>query len=268
MARPLTKTNKKDGTPYTRPPEVEAHIDEIIPLGLAEIRARALIADPHDPRYLKSECLVYLIREGLRQHRRSQDQRLLNAIMTPLLNRCEVILLSKLPDCHLDALDLCAEILRRLVDLFLQDGLGRCPDKLDIYEVRFNLAFRALRVDVLRREQRKRERGMCEVPLPEEAGGWDAEDEALNRLPEELKVLPTQEADALRAALIQATWALPPDERDAVALVYLLGYKEESDDPAEMTAAKRCGVSGRTIRNRLQRAIVRLRHLLKTKKGD
>ena len=38
----------------------------------------------------------------------------------------------------------------------------------------------------------------------------------------------------------RAIEALPADERDAVILVHVLGYKEESEDPEEETAATRC----------------------------
>ena len=47
---------------------------------------------------------------------------------------------------------------------------------------------------------------------------------------------------------------LPPDQREAVILVRIMGYEVESDDPTKVTAATRSGVSGRTIRKRLGRA--------------
>jgi DNA-directed RNA polymerase specialized sigma24 family protein len=37
-----------------------------------------------------------------------------------------------------------------------------------------------------------------------------------------------------------------------------MGYAEEADDPATRTAATICGVTGRTIRNRLTRAAAKL----------
>jgi DNA-directed RNA polymerase specialized sigma24 family protein len=51
---------------------------------------------------------------------------------------------------------------------------------------------------------------------------------------------------------------LPPEERDAVILCHVMGYPEESDDPAKRTAATICGVTGRTTRNRLKRAAAKL----------
>jgi DNA-directed RNA polymerase specialized sigma24 family protein len=72
------------------------------------------------------------------------------------------------------------------------------------------------------------------------------------------KILPTQEWDALREPLVTAIEALPLDERKAVILVHVLGYKEESQDADEETAATRCKCTGRTIRNRLTRAAAKL----------
>ena len=57
---------------------------------------------------------------------------------------------------------------------------------------------------------------------------------------------------------VRAIEALPANERDAVILVHVLGYKEESEDPEEETAATRCNCTGRTIRNRLTRATAKL----------
>ena len=68
----------------------------------------------------------------------------------------------------------------------------------------------------------------------------------------------TQDGDVFRSELHDAILELPPDERDAVILVHALGYQEESDDPAEETAATRCDCTGRTIRNRLTRAATKL----------
>ena len=44
-------------------------------------------------------------------------------------------------------------------------------------------------------------------------------------------------------------------------LCRLMGFKEESEDPRERTAATLCDVTGRTIRNRLRRALAKLSNL-------
>jgi DNA-directed RNA polymerase specialized sigma24 family protein len=60
---------------------------------------------------------------------------------------------------------------------------------------------------------------------------------------------------------MRAINALPPDERKALVLVHYYGFKIESEDPGETTAATLCGVRGRTIQNRLNRAKAKLSKL-------
>lgn len=256
MARPLTKT-EPDGTPYTRPAAVEAQADDAVRLKLADLRHRLLITDRKDPGFLCSECLVHLVRQG----RRFGDQALMSAVLPVLLSRCEANLLVTVPDGRMpDAASLRQEILDELTELFVIDGSGDYPDELDFYECRFNKAFRTLRIDAVRREARRRRAFVDVVALPpsEAEGEPDAYEDAFARVSDAFKVFPTQEWDAFREPFVNAIEALPPDEREAVILVHVLGYKEESEDPDEETAATRCNCTGRTIRNRLTRAAAKL----------
>jgi DNA-directed RNA polymerase specialized sigma24 family protein len=142
----------------------------------------------------------------------------------------------------------------------VSDGTGEFPNELDFYECRFNMAFRALRIDAVRREARRRKRSIAVVDLPpsDAPGGPDAYEDAFARVSENFRVLPTQEWDVFREPFMKAIEALPAEEREAVILVHVLGYKEESEDPDEETAATRCNCTGRTIRNRLSRAAAKL----------
>lgn len=254
MARPLTKT-EPDGTLYRRPAAVEAQVDEAIQLKLADLRCRLLVTDRNDAAYLRSECLVHLLRHG----RRAGDQVLMSAVLPVLLGRCEANLFVTVPDGRMpNATGLRQDILDEVTELFVLDGLGENPAELDFYECRFNKAFRALRIDAVRRAAR-RSKEIVEVLPPSEATGEpDAYEDAFSRVSDAFKVFPTQEWDAFREPFVKAIEELPPDERDAVILVHVLGYKEESEDPNEETAATRCNCTGRTIRNRLTRAAAKL----------
>lgn len=256
MARALTKIGP-GGTPYVRPPGVEAQIDEAIQLTHRELRSRLLVTDREDTAYLKSECLVHLVRLGLR----SGDQSLMNAVLPVLLRRCEVNLLKKIPDdAFRDAPSLRQDILDQLADLFATDGTGPNPDRLDFYECRFNRSLRSLRIDAVRRDVRRSELEGVPVDLPKSVAtdGTDTDEDALARVAEAFRILPTQEWGAYREPFLRAIEALPAEEREAVILVHVLGYKEESDDPETKTAATLCGCRGRTIRNRLTRAATKL----------
>lgn len=65
----------------------------------------------------------------------------------------------------------------------------------------------------------------------------------------------------LRTEVLEAINNLPLDERKALVLYYVYGYKVESQDPHAVTVATLCECSGRTIRNRLARAMARLSYL-------
>jgi len=256
MARPLTKT-EPDGTLYRRPTAVEAQVDDAIQLKPPDLRRRLLAVDRDDPDYLRSECLVHLLRQG----RRAGDQALMSAVLPVLLGRCEANLLVTVPDGRMpDATSLRQEILDELTELLVLDGLGENPDELDFYECRFNKAFRTLRIDGVRRAARRRKEivDVAALPPSEATGEPDAYEDAFARVSDAFKVFPTQEWDAFREPFVSAIEGLPPYEREAVILVHVLGYKEESEDPAEETAATRCNCTGRTIRNRLTRAAAKL----------
>ena len=258
MARPLTKIKQK-GTLYTRPFPVEAQIDEAISLSRSDLQPRLLIVDRKAPDYLRSECLVHLVREG----RQSDDQQLMSAVLPVLLGRCEANLFVKVPDGAMpDAASLRQEILDDLTDLFVTDGTGDFPDELDFYECRFNKAFMTLRINAVRSDARRRKRSITvvDLPLSEATSEPDAHEDAFARVSKAFRVLPTQEWDVFREPFVKGIEALPDDERDAVILVHFLGYKEESEDPKEETAATRCNCTGRTIRNRLTRAAAKLSH--------
>ncbi len=228
-------------------------MDEAVQLKLPDLRRRLLVTHRNDSAYLCSECLTHLLRRG----RRAGDQPLMSLVLPVLLGRCEANLLVTVPDGRMpDATSLRQEILDELTELLVLDGLGENPDELDFYECRFNKAFRTLRIDAVRRAARRRKGIVDLAPLPpsEAKGEPDAYEDAFARVSDAFKVFPTQEWDAFREPFLNAIEALQPDERDAVILVHVLGYKEESEDPNEETAATRCNCTGRTIRNRLTRA--------------
>lgn len=264
MARPLTKT-KKDGTVYRRPTEVEAEIYQALSLTAPALRARLQITDRDRPGYLSSECLVHLLRQEFRRHGSAgRNEERMQELLQTLLARCEAILVVKVPDSSLPrAADVRQDILDKLVDRFFDDGSGDQPDALDIYECKFNRAFRSLYIDAVRPAQRRRakEISLAELAQPAGACAADADEDVFDRI-SALSAHPTQEGDAFLAAVFEAIGELPADERTAFVLVCVMGYKEESDDPGEVTAATRCKCTGRTIRNRLKRAAQRLAPIL------
>lgn len=260
MVRVLTKQNKKTGVPYIRPTAIEAHIEDVLRDDFPRLLQRLSVTDKASPEYLTSECLVHLFRDAFR----TGDDPRRDAVLVVLLGRCEAILKTKITKRLPNAEALRDYVLSEFSDLLASDGTGKVPDELDFYECRFNLAFRALYVDVLRQELPKVNENE-ELPDHQDKGDPDAYEDPYVDVPDELKTRATQEDLLSMKDLRRAIDALPPDECKAVILCHIFGYKEESEDPNEETAATLCNCTGRTIRNRLRRAE---KKLLKFKKED
>jgi hypothetical protein len=248
MARPLDR-HSREGKRYTRPPNIEAALDVALAQDVTTWRRRARVTDESSSEYLPPECLVGLIREA----RRRGDKAAMNSLLDPLLRRCGATLLKKVPGSVPNAAKVREEILSQLALLFAEDATPKGAKLLDFYEVRFNAAFRALRVDVVRAEEARAESEDSFVDQDED----ETESEGRRRLASALQRA-KQEDQLLEDDLLTAIGTLPADERRAVIICHVLGYPEESDDPNVETAAKRCGVTGRTIRNRLTRAAEKL----------
>lgn len=253
MVRPLTKRTKK-GELYLRPPAVETAIGAALREDWATLRRRLEITDIGSPEHLSSECLVHLFRDAYRKG----DDRWMSAILPVVLGRCEAILKTKIPDSEPGASEMREEVLDRFTELLARGCADERWDELDFYECRFNQALHALRVDAVR-HKRRRLRPTVDIPRGEDGEEPRlSEEEGLALLSEAGRTPPTQEQSALLNDVKKAIEALPQGERDAVVLCRVFGYKVESKDPNEITAAVLCGCTGRTIRNRLSRAEAKL----------
>lgn len=252
MARPLTKRNE-EGEFYVRPSVVEAEIDGAMRDDLPVLRRRLLVVDKAASDYLRSETLVHLIRHAMLTG--NAERR--DVVLPVLLGRCEAILKGKVSYRLPNAETIREYVLSEFSELLAADGTGEQPDELDFYECRFNLAFYALRIDVVRRELAEVNGGVA-APDENDSDEPQAYEDAVAVLSTSLVNSETQQSPVYLEELLAAIDALPPDERKAVVLVHVMGYDEESEDPNKVTAATLCDCTGRTIRNRLSRAAAKL----------
>lgn len=245
MARPLTRVKKKTGKIYARPADVEAQIDRVLAAGFPEALRRARISDRASPDYFFSECLVHLVREA----KRAGQDRESEALLLVLLERCRANLRGTIrQDGVPNAQQLRDEILQHLAMMFAEDAVEG-GTWLDYYECRFNDAFAALRIDFYNREVGQVNRSVPEIS---EAGEEIADDSngedgagADSWMPSRLDdhVYARQVADFLKT--------VPLDEYQTVVLCRLMNLTQED-------AARRLGVSVKTIYNRLTRADLKL----------
>jgi hypothetical protein len=179
----------------------------------------------------------------------------MNALLPFLLQRCNAILCKKITtDEFPNAVNLREEVLQEFSVLFASDICDDSNQELDFFEIRFNQAFMTFRKDFVRSE---RNRMKQVVFFPELSGDGEpaADEDVFSRVSEAFRSPATQEDTVFWKNLLNE---LPLDERKAVVLCHVLGYEAESEDPQKITTATLCGVTGRTIRNRLNRAAAKL----------
>ncbi len=248
MIVPLTK-RKKDGTLYERPDPIGSLLARLDELPRDEMIERARIRDRAHPDYVPSECLLHFVRGSRRDNSEAWFERLYKILqerVRRLVPRAEE---------GGGGASLTRERIRDAVfgrfDELLAADRRRPGDKLDFFEVRFDMAIKRLRLDaqdkVWREENRTR---------PVEGDG----DEGL--LPEvEAAAASTNPFDGevfsdplFRERLYVAIDALPPEQSRTMHLL-LLGWPTHSGDPEMMTIAKALECTDRSVRNYRERAM-------------
>jgi RNA polymerase sigma factor (sigma-70 family) len=246
MAQPL-KMTYPDGKLYKRPAEIEMMIDAALAQDLTTQHDRTLIRDFTSPDYLPSEALLYLIRDAQRRN----DERAFDTFLPRLLARCEANLNARVDSKLRQAPQLRKDILGDFAELIAADG-----PELDFFEIRFNKAFVTFRETRVRKE-RTYQRSQSTMPeIPNEIGSieQELESEIVARLANLRNDDGNPEDRVCQTQLLAAIKNLPPDQLEAVVLVYLNGLTQAD-------AAKHCGVTERTIFNRLTRALKTLDRL-------
>ena len=127
MVRPLTK-RKKDGKLYVRPNAVEEQIAGAMREDRETLRRRIRMHQRDSPRYLRTECLVYLLREASR----NGDEQLVNASVEGILVRCGRMLWTMVSGSLPEAEEIRARVLHEVSVVLARDtaGAGVAGDRL------------------------------------------------------------------------------------------------------------------------------------------
>jgi DNA-directed RNA polymerase specialized sigma24 family protein len=242
--RPLTRTRRDDGTPYTREPDVEAQVRE---LSRQTDRARRerLLAPARaweDAGRLREETLVYFTRECAAHG----DDDTAWKLAEMLVERVAPHVQRKLARWRLtpEDVDDCVR------DLFaaLWDALFDRSQTAEFWEVRFWVCLDRRLWNLIEKRQA--------VADTEISPGDQTEDGVEERDTEALfaRIADTGPSPDSMAERAEALALLNENERLAVYLVFIEGLPEESEDPDKPSAAKVLGVTGRSVRNYLRRA--------------
>lgn len=263
---PLRKRRRDDGSLYQRPPEVEEGLAALLGMPSRELVERSGITNPEHPDYVRSECILYIVRrldfgdEAFRDLFVILRQRVLRAVRVPLQR---VAGAKELAEKSGD-LEVRETVLQKFQELFCNDRRDY-DDRLDFFECRFNSAVACLR----KRAQEK-------VELHDSAyETTDFGDNSAGASKEaELALLAMRDAlddrgmDFLyRSKLHAAIKALPPDLRRVVELT----FQEVPDGPKGGDAVTICNLVGcteKTVYNRRKKAFEALRDMLKREEDE
>jgi hypothetical protein len=149
MPDPLRKLYP-DGTLYQRRAEIERSLDGLLLLSRSAIGDRCQVSEPADPDHLPSECLLHLIRTC----RSDNSDRFFETLFRVLRQR----VLARMPDPEIGRgadgevlvsqrnLKIAEYVLDRFQGILMEDRAGY-DERLDYFEVNFDAAIAALRMD-------------------------------------------------------------------------------------------------------------------------
>ena len=155
-------------------------------------------------------------------------------------------------------LDVREEVLGRFVTLLLKDRNGY-EEKMDFFEIRFDRAVMLTRKNAFRKVER-REKPLN--PLEYDASGEIPEEFEVHPLLENPRPMTPDEESTYRFQIRQAIDSLPENERRVIDML-LAKVSIESKNPNETSIAGVLGCTPKTVRNRRDRAIRRIREMLR-----
>ena len=256
---PPLRKRTKEGVLYTRPEEIEKLIVETFELPFDAFIKRAKHRNRNHPDYLPSEVLVHRIRAT--RYNNSDDQ--FNALYTVLYERIcrncpstvtragkETGELGKL-------LDVREFVVERFVILILKDR-DIYSERLDFFEIRFDRVVSLLRRDAFRKVCRQ-ENPL--TPLEYDESGDIPEDVEEYSALLNARSMTLEDEITYRFQIRRAINSLPEMERRVIDMLEA-GLEIESKNLDEPTITKVLGCTSKTVRNRRDRALRRIRETL------
>lgn len=257
--KPLTKC-RSDGTPYKRRADVELALVKLSEQPRKEIIAALKIRDTSSTLYVKSECIVYLIRDT----RNDNDESYFNDLYRELMRR----LSSALPRLSGERIDVsesvhAADARDRVKDIFVRkliEDRAEPGSALDYFEVMFAGAIAALRTTSMHRAKRQAARTEA-IEADEETNEPSlAVERAVGSLDLKEKLL--SDDPIYRSRVAEAIKNLPDKHRRVIELI-MREMPIDSSDDSVMTIRKVIGVkSEKTVRNRRDEAYQLIREAL------
>lgn len=254
---PLRKRDR-NGTLYTRLPSVEEKLLEIGALTRDEIAARCDIQERESPKYVPSECLVYLLREHRSRPLDNCSERIFKTLMERVLHGLPQPETSDDEKERLTDGNVRDEGRYRFLEMLAKDRLEYL-EALDVYEIRFQMALKALRVDAQRRVY-ARDNPLETIETDPETGEVA---EKVERAAGVFDPLETHRLDNIgfRLRLEKAIDGLPRFQK-AIVEMWRKGIPIESNEAGVVSISTTLGKTPKTIRTHRDLACATLRMVL------
>lgn len=252
MLRPLTK-RRLDESPYTRRPEIEALLVELVLLPREAVIQRAKVRDPANVDFLPPECLVYLLRET----RSDNNDAYFKPLYLALMDRIDQALPRAQVQCDgviyedLTRSQIRDQVCHKFRIMLIEDR-NTPGDKLDFYEAQFASGIAKLRATA--REKAWREQNRSEtLEFAPDCGELSLE---VERAAGSLDLNPMLLSDdpGYRLRLEAAIDALPREQSRIIEML------RAGMPQAEISKVLGCAL--KTVYNRREAAITALRQAL------
>lgn len=257
MAAALRK-QKPDGAPYTRTPAIEAQLLSLEQLSRDEILARCEIRQRTDPGYVPSECLLNFVRASRTDNSNSLFERLYKILFARVLRALPSADSADGKTSSLTKERIRDKVSERFVEMLAGDR-QIYDDRLDFFEIRFDMALKRLRLDAQKQVWRDENRSQP-ISYDDDNGELSPEIEqaagSINPFDG-----PEFHDEAFRLRLDAAIETLPPEQSRTIQML-MLDYQIHSEDPTITTICKVLGKTPKTIWNYRDRAMKALRNAL------
>ena len=255
---PLRKCTK-EGMLYVRPGDIEKVIEKTVGLPFADFMMRAKQENREHPDYLPSEVLVHRIRATRSDNTDDQFNALYSVLYERVLRSCpSTVTFAGGAEGEVGTkMDIREFVVERFVTLILEDR-DVYAERLDIYEMRFDRAVMLLRKDAWRKVSR---RARPLTPLEyDESGDVPKDVEESLAFLSQPSMTPEDEF-TYRFQVRRAIDSLPEIERRVIDML-LAGMAIESKMPDKPSIAGVLGCTPKTVRNRRDRAVQKIRETL------
>jgi len=257
LAAALRK-EKPDGSLYTRTAAIEAQLQALEELSRDELLARAQIRTRGEAGYVATECVLHFIRASRADNSDAWFERLYKVLSERVLRTLPSGDAADGKTRSLTAERIRDKVYERFVGMLAGDRQAY-DDRLDFFEIRFDMALRRLRLDARKQAWRDENRTQA-VSYDDETGELSPEIEKAAGSVNPFEGLEIDD-EAFRLRLDAAIEALPPEQSRTIQML-MLDYQIHSEDPNVITICKVLGKTPKTIWNYRDRAMKALRKAL------